>query len=61
MFYRESILMRFGRDVEPKLEHATGIATRSNSDYVTVDASQKRVVLFNKQGKHLSDFSYIYK
>ena len=47
--------------MQPKLEHVTGLAARSNGDYVTADASQKRVFLFSSRGKHVCDFSYIYK
>ena len=53
--------MRFGRDLEPRLNHVIGIARGPQETYVTVDSKRKRVIVFDAAGQRLTDFAYTYK
>ena len=61
VFLSEHIVLRFGRDLEPRLHDVIGISRGPEATYVAVDAKRKRVIVFDAGGNPLTDFAYTYK
>ena len=55
----DKILLKFGRDKEPRSINPVALTTNEDNDFIVPDAGKKRILIFHKDGQPKNDFAYV--
>ena len=58
--HNDKILLKFGRDEEPRIINPVALTVNQDNHFVIPDAGKKRILIFHRDGKPKNDFAYVH-